>query len=78
MHVKAELRKQTGSSVPKARNLNDSASNNIMGTGNLIPQTKPVTVDCVCLLLLTGLGPGVGLGRPRAPTRLGTWCATTV
>ena len=31
--VKAELRKQTGSSVPKARNLNDSASNNMV-TGN--------------------------------------------
>ncbi len=31
--VKAELRKQTGSSVPKARNLNDSASNTMV-TGN--------------------------------------------
>ena len=34
-----------------------------MVTGNLIPQTKPDIGDCVCLLLLTGLG--VGLGRPR-------------
>ena len=56
--VKAELHKQTGSSVPKARNLNDSAINNIMVTGNLTPQTKPDTGDCVWLLLLTGLGVG--------------------
>ena len=52
-------RKQTGSSVPKAIHLNDSASNNIMVTGNLIPQIKPDTGDCVCPLLLTGFGVGL-------------------
>ena len=73
--IRAELRKQTGSGVPKARNLNDSASVDNMVTGNLIPQTKPDIGDCVCLLLLTGLG--VGLGPPRR-TSLGTCRVTTV
>ncbi len=45
--VKAELRKQTGNSVPKARNLNDSASNNI-GHWESHKQSLILGTVCVC------------------------------